>query len=146
MKNLYNNFHAFRKINQLAFQHHRARIRKKNLKRLKRNYDRFKFVSVLTKIYGDKLKLPKKKRSKILKLISRRKVIDVLPSLRMSNSLVNSLVTPIDTMMEYSRLRLNGHYIPAKLKLNKRLPDYERKIELKEGNIFNEQTRNVCKR
>lgn len=134
MKNLYNNFHAFRKINQLAFHHHRARVRKKNLKRLKRNYDRFNFVSVLTKIYGDKLKLPKKKRSKILKLISRRKVIDVLPSLRMSNS----LVTPIDTMMEYRRLRLNGHYIPAKLKLNKRLPDYERKIELKEGNILNE--------
>ena len=132
MKNLYNGNHAFRRVSHLALRHHKARIRKKNLKRLRRKRYGF-FLHAMMKICGTKL--PKKKRSKIIKLIlSRRKLIDVLPTLRMSNS----LDTPIDTMMEYRRLRLNDNYIPAKLKLDKRLPDYERKIELKEGNILNE--------
>ena len=131
MKNLYNSNHAFRRVSHLALHHHKARIRKKNLKRLKRKRYGL-FLHAMMKIRGTKL--PKKKRSKVLKLISRRKLIDVLPSLRMSNS----LDIPIVTMMEHSRLRLNNNYIPTKLKLYRSLPDYERKIELKEGNIFNE--------
>ena len=133
MKNLYNSNHAFRRVSHLALHHHKARIRKKNLKRLKRKRYGL-FLHAMMKIRGTKL--PKRKRSKILNLISIRKLIDidVLPTLRMSNS----LDTPIDTMMEYSRLRLNDNYIPAKLKLDRRLPDYKRKIELKEGNILNE--------
>lgn len=104
MKNLYDNFHTFRKINQLALHHHKARVRKKNLKRLKRNYERFSFLTVMTKIFGVKLPKKKKEHSMILKLISRRKLIDinVLPSSRMSNS----LDTPIDVTLK--RLESKG--------------------------------------
>ena len=134
MKNLYNDNHAYRRVNELALHHHKAKVRKKNLKRLKRNYERYgSFLDAMTKMFG--INISKKKCSMILKkLVLRRKPIDVLPTLRMSNS----LDTPIDTMMEYRRLRLNDNYIPAKLKSDRRLPDYKRKIELKEGNILNE--------
>jgi len=135
MKNLYENYDKINKVRNLTMHHPKTRVRKKNKNRIRKNYIRYRLPETYRAIYGKDISKGKIRR--ILAEAMKTKLINYTPY-SISMPLFNSLRTPLDTMLEYSRLRLDLNYIPAKLKVYRSLPDYERKIELKEGNILNE--------
>lgn len=135
MKNLYKNCDSYLKVRYLAAHHPKVRIRKKNRNRLKKNYIRYNLPKMYKIIFGKDI--PKKKLRSILIEAMRTKLINFIPY---NMNLSNSLVTPLDTMMEYCRLRAQSKNPVIRLKLNERLPDYEltKQRIIKERNTLNE--------
>ena len=138
MKSLYENYDKINKIINLAMYHPKERVRKKNKNRIRKNYIRYRLPETYRAIYGKDI-LRERIRHTLAEAM-KTKLINYTPY-SISMPLSNSLRTPLDTMIEYSRLRLGNNFIPTKLKVNERLPDYEttkQRIINERNNVLNE--------
>lgn len=138
MKNLYKNYDKFNKVRNLTIHHPKARIRKKNRSRLKKNYIRYGFSSkIYITIFGKNF--PRKKIKHIIAQVDKLKYVHVPYPIHFSNS----LKVPLDVIMKLYSHKGIMNYGPKTLELNvnERLPDYDitkQRIINERNNILNE--------